>query len=136
MHLTGTMCYIICTKCYKKKVDYFNRRNGEVRCPSNQEQYGYSRQHLDSFQCTSCDRCRPAGTLPPTSTACFNGLRLRTGGSDGPTSTPQIGSQTTVVDVEDSLRQEVRNNEKKQRVNGRLKAVPRCVADSNFVTVL
>jgi len=65
----------------------------------------------------------------------MHGLRLRTGYGDGPMSTPQIGSQTAVVDVEDCLRQEVRDDEHKQRVDGLLKTVPRRLADYQRVVV-
>jgi len=32
-----------------KSADYFDRYNGEVRRPGSQEQYGYSRQHLNGL---------------------------------------------------------------------------------------
>ena len=91
--------------------DYIDCHNGEVWCPGSKEQYGHSRQHLDALQCSSCRFDR------------------RSGIGDGSTSTPQIGSQTAIVDVEDCLWQEVRKNENNQRVDQRLKTVVRWLTE-------
>jgi len=49
--------------------------------------------------------------------------------------TPQVGSQSAVVDVDDRLRQKVRDNEQEQRVDGRLKTVPHWLAEMHRVVV-
>lgn len=116
--------------------NYFDGHDSEVWRPRSQEQYGYGRQHFHGLQSASSNRRRRAsnvvsrGLRTCTSTG---GLRLRASGGDGTTTTPEKGSQTSVVDVEDCLRQEIRDDEQKYRVDGRLKRVPRRAADSERV---